>query len=106
LKLVRTSAIENMIGEKAFQGSHQWELKRCRWRCDWSVEGDLGAIGVVRCLVLAYGFDLKVGCFGGIGFKFEIPMVKLLRAHGGCLGIERRRKAWKSAKSLGEPTNR
>ena len=41
-----------------------------------------------------------------IGFKFEIPMVKLLRAHGGCLGIERRRKAWKSAKSLGEPTNR
>ena len=22
--------------------------------------------------------------------EFEIPMVKLLRAHGGCLGIERR----------------
>ena len=41
-----------------------------------------------------------------IGFECEIPMVKLLRAHGGCLGIERRRKAWKSAKSLGEPTNR
>ena len=41
-----------------------------------------------------------------VGFECEIPMVKLLRAHGGCLGIERRRKAWKSAKSLGEPTNR
>jgi hypothetical protein len=41
-----------------------------------------------------------------IKFECEIPMVKLLRAHGGCLGIERRRKAWKSAKSLGEPTNR
>ena len=23
-------------------------------------------------------------------FEYEIPMVKLLRAHGGCLGIERR----------------
>jgi hypothetical protein len=45
-------------------------------------------------------------CSLRVGFEFEIPMVKLLRAHGGCLGIERRRKAWKSAKSLGEPTNR
>ena len=26
----------------------------------------------------------------GVEVEFEIPMVKLLRAHGGCLGIERR----------------
>jgi hypothetical protein len=30
-------------------------------------------------------------------------MVKLLRAHGGCLGIRRRRRAWLAAKSFGEP---
>jgi hypothetical protein len=30
-------------------------------------------------------------------------MVKLLRAHGGCLGVERRRRAWLAAKSFGEP---
>ena len=30
-------------------------------------------------------------------------MVKLLRAHGGCLGIERRRRAWLAAISFGEP---
>ena len=29
-------------------------------------------------------------------------MVKLLRAHGGCLGIERRRRTWLAAKSSGE----
>ncbi len=29
-------------------------------------------------------------------------MVKLLRAHGGCLGVERRRRAWLAAKSSGE----
>ena len=27
---------------------------------------------------------------------------KLLRAYGGCLGTERRRKTWRAAKSLGE----
>ena len=51
-------------------------------------------------------YALMLTALDGIGFECEIPMVKLLRAHGGCLGIERRRKAWKSAKSLGEPTNR
>ena len=30
-------------------------------------------------------------------------MVKLLRAHGGCLGVERRRRTWLAAKSSGEP---
>jgi hypothetical protein len=29
--------------------------------------------------------------------------VKLQRAHGGCLGDERRRRAWTAAKSSGEP---
>src|SRR5436190_1237872 len=27
---------------------------------------------------------------------------KLERAHGGCLGVERRRRTWTAAKSLGE----
>ena len=36
----------------------------------------------------------------------ETKVVKLLRAHGGCLGVGRRRRAWKAAKSLGEPSNR
>jgi hypothetical protein len=27
---------------------------------------------------------------GWLRVEFEIPMVKLQRAHGGCLGIERR----------------
>ena len=61
---------------------------------------------VVGSLVLAHGSSLRFTAWKEIGFESEIPMVKLLRAHGGCLGIERRRKAWKSAKSLGEPTNR
>jgi hypothetical protein len=30
-------------------------------------------------------------------------MVKLLRADGGCLGIERRRRTWKAAIIFGEP---
>ena len=30
-------------------------------------------------------------------------MVKLLRAHGGCLGIRKRRRTWLAAKSFGEP---
>ena len=30
-------------------------------------------------------------------------MVKLLRAHGGCLGIRRRRRAWSAAISSGKP---
>ena len=30
-----------------------------------------------------------------------IFVVKLLRVYGGCLGIRRRRRAWKSAISLG-----
>jgi hypothetical protein len=29
-------------------------------------------------------------------------MVKLLRAHGGCLGTSRRRRTWQAAKSRGE----
>ena len=29
--------------------------------------------------------------------------VKLLRAYGGCLGVERRRRTWAAAKSFGEP---
>src|SRR5512139_1655799 len=29
--------------------------------------------------------------------------VKLRRAHGGCLGNERRRRTWTAAKSFGEP---
>jgi hypothetical protein len=29
-------------------------------------------------------------------------MVKLLRAHGGCLGIRRRRRTWSAAISFGE----
>ena len=33
----------------------------------------------------------------------ERLMVKLLRAHGGCLGVERRRRAWLAAISSGEP---
>jgi len=35
----------------------------------------------------------------------RINVVKLLRAHGGCLGVRRRRRAWKTAKSLGELSN-
>jgi hypothetical protein len=30
--------------------------------------------------------------------------VKLLRAHGGCLGTESRRRTWLTAISLGEPS--
>ena len=30
-------------------------------------------------------------------------MVKLLRAYGGCLGANRRRRTWQAAKSFGEP---
>jgi hypothetical protein len=32
-----------------------------------------------------------------------LGVVKLQRAHGGCLGDERRRRTWTAAKSFGEP---
>ena len=32
-------------------------------------------------------------------------VVKLERANGGCLGVRRRRKTWKAAKSFGELLN-
>jgi len=31
----------------------------------------------------------------------EIKEVKVLRAHGGCLGTDGRRRAWQAAKSFG-----
>ena len=31
----------------------------------------------------------------------EIEEVKVLRAHGGCLGTDGRRRAWQAAKSFG-----
>ena len=34
-----------------------------------------------------------------------IHVVKLLRAHGGCLGVRRRGRAWKTAISPGELSN-
>ena len=34
-----------------------------------------------------------------------INAAKLLRACGGCLGARRRRRAWKTAISAGEPSN-
>ena len=33
---------------------------------------------------------------------YQVSMVKLLRAHGGCLGIRRRRRTWSAAISFGE----
>lgn len=38
-------------------------------------------------------------------FEFGISVANLSRAHGGCLGV-RRRRAWKSAKSLGKLTHK
>ena len=34
-----------------------------------------------------------------------IHVAKLLRAHGGCLGVRRLRRAWKTAISLGKLSN-
>jgi hypothetical protein len=36
----------------------------------------------------------------------EEKRVKMLRAYGGCLGVRRRRRTWKAAISLGEPSSR
>ena len=35
--------------------------------------------------------------------KLFFLVVKLLRAHEGCLGTNRRRRTWYAAKSFGEP---
>jgi hypothetical protein len=43
---------------------------------------------------------------GGLREELWINVVKLLRAHGGCLGVRRLRKAWKTAKSSGELSNK
>ena len=40
-----------------------------------------------------------------VAVEFGISTANLLRAHGGCLGVKSRR-AWKSAKCLGELTNK
>ena len=34
----------------------------------------------------------------------QTRVIKLLRAYGGCLGAKSRRRAWLTAKSLGEPS--
>ena len=82
-----------------------------------------GGIGGATCDIVGNSTDrfhglrvrqvwLRSGHFGGwvVGkpvwqAEFGISMAKLRRAHGGCLGVERRR-AWKSAKCLGELTNK
>src|ERR1700722_3379932 len=43
---------------------------------------------------------LEVGMSSCAGVN---SMVKLLRAHGGCLGRNRRRRTWQAAISFGEP---
>ena len=45
-------------------------------------------------------------CNGESGGELWINVVKLLRAHGGCLGVRRLRRAWKTAKSAGELSNK
>jgi hypothetical protein len=43
--------------------------------------------------------------FAGWAREGWMIVVKLLRAHGGCLGVRRLRRAWKTAKSSGELSN-
>jgi hypothetical protein len=45
-------------------------------------------------------FDLRTP---GTSSIRALGAIKLKRAHGGCLGDERRRRTWTAAKSLGEP---
>src|SRR5439155_18858355 len=40
------------------------------------------------------------------GRELWTNVVKLLRAHGGCLGVRRLGRAWKTAKSSGELSNK
>src|SRR5689334_148270 len=51
-----------------------------------------------KLLVKVVGFQPSI-------FNLQLPyrfMVKLLRAYGGCLGNQRRRRTWQAAKSCGE----
>ena len=56
-------------------------------------------------ILLPSGGDLFAK--GGLFFGLErwIHVAKLLRAHGGCLGVRRLRRAWKTAISPGELSN-
>src|SRR6266496_1734445 len=70
-----------------------------------------------RRRVCESGSEDFASCFSNMvlrpGCKFRVEaraavgrvnfMVKLLRAHGGCLGRSRRRRTWQAAISLGEP---
>src|SRR5512138_2245218 len=54
---------------------------------------------------LAAGCELESRC-SSAGRKLDACLrgtVKLRRAHGGCLGSQRRRRTWTAAKSFGEP---
>jgi hypothetical protein len=45
----------------------------------------------------------RVSILRGVETCWVSFMVKLLRAYGGCLGTNRRRRTWQAAISLGEP---
>ena len=52
--------------------------------------------GLVRLLLCGRGKHLDSRIW-----MREIKEVKVLRAHGGCLGTDGRRRAWQAAKSFG-----
>jgi hypothetical protein len=58
-----------------------------------------------RQLVVAGGSVLVAGHESALQQEPWIHVVKLLRAHGGCLGVRRRGRAWKTAISSGELSN-
>ena len=63
-----------------------------RWHQDWCFHSN-GTPVVTELLTSDSGCQLDA-CLR--------DMVKLQRAHGGCLGDERRRRTWTAAKSSGE----
>ena len=60
---------------------------------DESADGEkLGASRVV--LFLCGPGDVERRRSGWMGMQRFIDVVKLVRVHGGCLGVQRRRKTW------------
>src|SRR6185503_204968 len=60
----------------------------------------------MRELFEIFSIDIKQsGCKHVVALRGETKG-KLRRACGGCLGAEKRRRAWRAAKSCGEPLSR
>ena len=92
------------LAESAFGGFSQDSFLSLDWNERYSSRfAFAGGLDLVANMNRQFS---KPTGFPSVEKERSINVAKLLRAYGGCLGIRRRGRAWKSAKSPGELTNK